>query len=1100
MRLTTIILITAILQVSAASYGQKITLSEKNAQLVKVFDQISAQSGFDFLVSASILKDSKPVRIQVKNMELSDVLDQLFEGRELKYSIENKSVVVSKKETSFIDNLIARFQAIDVRGRVVDEKGEPLVGATVKNKLSGKSVSTNTNGNFYLQNVDDNATILISYVGFKTLEVSAKEDLGILTMNLVDNSLNQVQVIAYGQVEKKYATSNQGTITAEQISRQPVSNPLLALQGRIPGLLIQQTTGQTVGRVGILVQGLNSLKSGSDPFFVIDGVPYSPSFTSLSLAGSNLGNANTIGRSLNANGGSAFNFINPADIESVTVLKDADATAIYGSRAANGAILIITKKGRAGKTKVDLNLQSGWGKATERPTYLNTDQYLEMRREAYKNSGQQIPTTATTPNSSNFDLTIWDPNKNHDWWDELVGGTANYTSAQATVSGGTERTTFLAGGGYNRQTTVFSNDLADNKYNVNLAINSSSENQKFKFNIKGSFLQDKNRLNSVDLTGVVANLAPNAPDLYKADGSLNWGPYPKDPNQYSFENPLARAFEEYHSTTNNFIANSLVSYEPISGLTVKSSFGYNMLFGEEMLLRRSESFNPRFIGNFANSSFLDKSINSYIIEPQISYVKTTRFGAIDLLLGSSFQETKTKVSGLDASGFNSNIQLANIQAASTVRARSTGENLYKYNAFFARLNYRFIDKYILNLTVRRDGSSRFGDNNKLNNFYSVGGAWLFAEEGFTKRVLPVLSTGKIRLNYGTTGNDQIDDYQYESLLGNINFEVPFQGITALSPTGHANPFLQWEKTNKLNFGIDLGFFQNRISLSADYYKNRSSNQLVDYVLPGITGFYTVRKNFEATIQNSGLELLLNVSPVIRGSFRWNFSFNATVPRNKLVAFPGLESSPYAANYIIGQPVNILKVYKFGGVNPTTGLYQYIDAKGETVTSPDFRADNTKLININPKWYWGLSNTLAYKGFELDFLLQYINQISPNIKYEKNSMGLMGQNQLTYVLDRWQKVGDITDVQKFQNRTYANNISASDAKYGDGSFLRLKNASLSYNIPKTLLNKFDVGSVRAYVQGQNLLTISKYKGGDPESHSINFLPPLRMYTLGVQVSF
>jgi hypothetical protein len=432
--------------------------------------------------------------------------------------------------------------------------------------------------------------------------------------------------------------------------------------------------------------------------------------------------------------------------------------------------------------------------------------------------------------------------------------------------------------------------------------------------------------------------------------------------------------------------------------------------------------------------------------------------------------------------------------------------MYKYDAIFARLNYRFQDKYILDLTARRDGSSRFGDANKQHTFYAAGAAWLFRDEEIVKNNLTWLSTGKLRMSYGTTGNDQIADYTYQSLLDIYPVDVPYQGGTSIYPTSISNPYLQWEETRKLNVGTNLGFLKDRIQLDVNYFRNRSSNQLIAYILPSTTGFTGITKNFDATVQNSGIEILLNFSPIRAKNFNWQSSLNFTNPKNKLIAFPNLATSSYAYKYIIGQPINIVQAYKFAGVNPTTGLYQFINSKGETVSSVDATTDRTVLIDPNPKWYGGFSNSFQYKGFQLDFLIQAVKQMAPNYRFGRYpgvGSAVLG-NEPIGVLDRWTKPGDEASQQMFsanlsKTLTPALRAKNSDAAYSDASYVRLKNVSLSYTLPTEWLKKARISSARLYMQGQNLITITNFIGTDPETKAIFYLPPLRMYTIGVQVS-
>ncbi|WP_285009398.1 SusC/RagA family TonB-linked outer membrane protein [Pedobacter faecalis] len=1093
MRLIVVLLTTAILQVSAAGYAQKISLSKKSAPLIGVFNDIRNQSGYDFVFTTALLESAKPVSINVKNTELKEVLDKIFENQPLTYTIEDKTVVVSKKESSLLDKVIARFQAIDVRGKVVDEQNQPLAGASVTVKGKNQQTKTDAQGNFYLQNVDEKATLVISFVGFKTTEVSVKEDLGILTLKLEDNSLEQVQVIAYGEVQKKFSTSNIGSVNAKTIENQPITNPLLALQGRVAGLFILQSSGVSGASVNVTVQGQNSLKKGNVPFYVIDGVPYEPN----SLM------SRTTPGVMNGAAYSNLSFINPADIESIDVLKDADATAIYGSRAANGAILITTKKGKAGQTKVDLNLQTGWGKVAKTPNMLTGSEYLELRRETYQN-GQ------TSPSTTDYDVNgVWDSSRDVNWQKELVGSTAQYQNLQASVSGGSDKTQFLAGAGYLRETPVFLGNFSNVKTTVRFNVNHASQNNKFRFFLSGKYLQGNNQLPTVDFSEIAATLSPNAPDLYKADGTLNWSPLPTNPNILTFINPAANLLTTYSDKARNLIANSNISYEVIPGLSLKSTFGYNRLASDELVKNPMTSKKPDILPIRNSASYSNKSIETWIIEPQLTFNKTFAFGAIDALLGSTFQQTNSNLISLSGVDYASDAQLSDLNSAGTKSVDYSLQSTYRYSAIFGRLNYRYKDRYIINLSARRDGSSRFGSQNLFHSFYSVGGAWLFTEENFIKNTIPALNYGKLRASYGTTGNDQIGDYEFYSLYNPYSVGVNILNTTGLKPRGLSNAYLEWEETRKLNLGIDLGFFDNRILVNANYFRNRSSNQLLNQNLSVVTGFGSIVRNLPATVQNTGWEFTLDYEPVRGKAFTWQGSANITIPKNKLVRYDGLETSTDRNAYVIGQPITIRKFFNYAGVNPQTGLYQFLNAKGELTSTPSDPVDRTALINTDPKWYGGISNTFNYKGFSLDVFFQFVKQKSlaasrfgsfPGISYNKN--------QPDVVLNRWRKPGDEgAEIQKVTSNFIeilftSLNASSSSGIVSDGTFVRLKNASLSYTLNNELTKRVHISNARFFVQGQNLLTWTNFFGGlDPEIRGgQSTLGTLRMITLGTQLTF
>lgn len=1080
--------------------GKEISISVRKSSLASILNQVSKKSGITIYFVDTDISGYTNIDYDAKDKEVTNILTELFKGKDLQYEvISEKQIGVRKARKSQSTNIEERDTLLTVTGQVTDEKGSPIVGATVVPKGNVKlGTTTNKEGKFVLSGVKANASLVISSVSFLTTEVAiaGRMSIGEVTLKEFIKALDEVQIIAYGEVEKKFSTSDIITIKAEEIARQPVSNPLLTLAGRTPGVFIKQGSGVTASPVTLNVQGQNSLQNSNEPLYVIDGVPYAPQFTDNSL----------MGTAIAGFGGSTFNFINSGDIESISILKDADATAIYGSRAANGAVLITTKKGAAGKTKVDFNLQNGWGQITRRIDLMNTHEYLEIRKERYKNDGQEVPAPGTSPNFTNYDLTFWDQNKYTDWQELLVGGTAKFTDLQGSISGGNAQTQFLAGYGYHRETTVYPGGFYDQKGNVRFNLNHRSNNNKFKYMLSGSYLQAKNTLASGDLMARVLSLAPNSPDLYLPNGKLNWGYLPNGVTA-SFANPLTITIQRFTGRTSNMIADNVIGYEIIPGLELKASIGYNKLEGSENNLRPLAFFRPTATTRVRTASYLEKSITTWIVEPQMTYNKTTSFGTFDILIGSTFQQTKTDILQQSGSGYPTDAQLEDLFSAPTKNVDLTVKNLYRYTAGFGRLNYRLYDKYILNINLRRDGSSRFGAENKFHTFYGIGGAWLFGDESVVKNNLSWLSFGKIRASYGTTGNDQISDYRYLSLVTTYpQAQIAYQDGLSYYPTRIANPFLQWEETRKLNLGIDLGFLKNRIILNLTYARNRSSNQLVGSFLPRITGFSAIDENLPALIQNTSFEGQINAAVVKTKRINWNISGNITVPKNKLISFPGLEKTGYESIYTVGDPTNVIRAYQFAGVNPETGLYQFLNSKGQLTSTPSATDDMTARVNLNPKFYGGISNSINYKGFQLDFLFQFVKQTAQTARFGTGAAiaGEVNFPQLRDMLKRWQKPGDIADYQKVGLSEEVVNAYfyalTSTGQYGDASYIRLKNAALSYSLPKSLISKVNMTNVRLYIQGQNLLTITDFKGGDPETVSIGILPPLQMLTLGIQVTF
>jgi len=403
-----------------------------------------------------------------------------------------------------------------------------------------------------------------------------------------------------------------------------------------------------------------------------------------------------------------------------------------------------------------------------------------------------------------------------------------------------------------------------------------------------------------------------------------------------------------------------------------------------------------------------------------------------------------------------------------------------------------IYKYILNITGRRDGSSRFGPNNKFANFAAVGMAWNFSEENFLKEI-PWLSFGKLRGSFGTSGSDNIGDYQYLNTYSVASGSL-YNGVTGLIPSRLYNPDFSWEKTTKAEVALELGLFKNRVNLTTAYYRNRSSNQLVGYQLPAVTGFTSVNANLNATVQNTGFEADAQIKILKGKELQWNTGFNITIPRNKLISFPGLEGSSYANTYVIGQPLNIIKLYHLEGINPQTGEYQFTDFNGDgRITSPQ---DRQVIENLSVRYFGGWNNQISFRNFNLAFLVQFVNQRSRNYNSSMPSPGQLN-NLPIEALNVWSPQNPTGFYMPYRNTSNPlhSMMQSSDASVSDGSFIRLKNIQLSYKIPMGEQSVFK--NVQIYLQGQNIFTLTNYFGIDPETGSATFLPPLKTYAFGVQ---
>ncbi|MBO0353546.1 SusC/RagA family TonB-linked outer membrane protein [Muricauda ruestringensis] len=1093
MKLTVFLLIISLFQLQAGTgYAQKtkITLNMQGVTVLEVIEEIETITDFDFLYSEKDLDLTRKVSINARKKGIEDVLAILFKNSGVVYTINEKLIIlkpkgeVSKAPTPGV-NPRDDQQQFEVNGTITDPEGNPLPGVNIIIKGTNQGTMSGPDGTYSIR-VQTNDILTFSYVGFKRVElpVNGPDTINIQMQEDV-MSLEGVELNAgYYTVKEREMTGNISRITAEDIQKQPVANPLQALIGRMPGVQVTQQSGVPGGGFTVRIRGQNSLRTDlgvNEPLYIVDGVPYLS--TPLNPQG--------VGTSTLPNSMSPFNSIEPSNIASIEVLKDADATAIYGSRGANGVVLITTKKGMPGKSQVNINVYSGAGKVASSIKLLNTSQYLEMRREAFANDNAEAYLDNPAYDILWPDIKLWDSDRYTNWQNELIGGTAYYNNMQASLSGGNANTQYLVGGSYFRQTTVYPGDNANNRISGHFNFSHTTPNQKFKTVLTASYTSDDINILSQDLTRQALTLAPNAPALYDDNGELNW-------ENSTWDNPLAFLKQEYEGTTDNFITNATLDYELIKDLHISSQFGYNNMQVREVRIRPITALRPNQQNRGGLSQFSDSHRKTWIVEPKVTYKRNIGQGELNLLMGATFQQNTSEVQRISASGYTSDALLKNIQAAPNITIDQSDYSKYRYNAIFGRINYNWRERYIINLTGRRDGSSRFGPGKRFSNFGAVGVAWIFSKERFLQDSF--ISFGKLRGSYGTTGSDAIGDYGYLDTYSSTRY--PYFGQPGLIPTRLANPDYQWETNKKLEAGLELGLVQGRVFISGSWYRNRSSNQLVGFPLPVITGQSTIQFNLPATVENKGWEFTLNTINIQRDKFSWRTGFNISFPENKLLEYENLEASPYANRYRAGKSLFIASGFHYLEVDSETGYYTFEDVDGNGKGTDRF-ADYQYRKEIAQQYYGGLQNTLRYKRFELDFFIQFVKQTGRNYFGDGTfiSPGTLS-NQPVKVMDRWQQLGDITDIQGFSTdlsdlgEAYTF-YQQSDGSIVDASYIRLSNISLSWNLPERL----GLGdNSRLYLQGQNLFTITNYQGLDPESLVSRSLPPLRVLTLGFQLSF
>lgn len=1063
---------------------QKITVVASDVTLETVFKQIEKQTGLKFMYAVDAVDVREKVTVAFEKVMLDDVLESLLGKKRIEWMY--REGIISLRIRSYLVSLLKDSVAskvkeltITVSGKILDKDGNPIPGATVMIKGGKRGTRTNVDGSFVLVGVQINTVLEIRSIGFESKDVVVDGNSLIVRMNGVINRLDETVIRGgYYMDIQRYSTGNATSIKAEAISKQPVSDPLLALQGRVPGMIITQTTGVQGGRVNVQIRGKNSLTKGTVPLFIVDGIPYAPNLTASTLA------------SFGAMGNviSALNFINPGDIESIDILKDADATAIYGSRGANGVVLINTKKGKIGSTKVDLNFYKGYANVARKKKLLNTKEYLEMRNEAYRND-DILPSSNPTDQGYAPDLMIWDTTQYTDWQQKLIGETANYTDLQGSLAGGNMGIQYFLSGNYHKESTVFPGDFSSEKGGGHFSITGVSPNQKLRATLTGEYTINSTNFPGIDFA-VNTTLPPNAPNSHNSDGSLNWA-------NSTWENPYAQIKGRLLEINNNNLLYSIdMMYSLLPGLSIRCNAGYNDLRNNSFSGSMIAGVDPRFknLGVTATAVYADTRSKSWNFEPQFTFNRIVGGNELNLLGGLTLLGNESVQQTGITRGIKEDALIRNPASAATYTIRGA-DSKYKYAAVFGRFGYRLLDKYLLNFTVRRDGSSRFGPRKQFSNFFSIGTGWIFSQEKLVKQMLPFLSFGKLRASYGTTGNDQIGDYQY---LDRYDFQqLPYQAVKGLSVVGVFNADFAWELTKKAEIGLETGFFKDKLFISTSYYRNRSTNQLIGYPLPSMTGTEFIEGNLPAVIQNAGLEVAATSKNISEKNFEWTSSFNISVSRNKLVSYSG-NGSIYAKQ---GRSISVIDIFKILNVDAGTGVYSFSDDEGKPL--PVDQATPIASVELSPSFFGGLQNTFTFKGLQLDLFLQFAKQKGASGLINPDYIPGTRRNQPVEVLDRWRKVGDIKRMQKFsQNNQLYREFAAwltSDRTYGDASYIRLKNISLSWQIPSKIRQKLHLNYCKLYFQGQNILTLTKYKGWDPETQSAVAIPPLRVFTFGIQVS-
>ena len=903
-------------------------------------------------------------------------------------------------------------------------------------------------------------------------------------------AIEEVEINAgYYSVTDRERTGSIGRVDAKTIARQPVSNPLAALHGQVAGVEVTQTSGVPGANITIKIRGENSLINGSDPLFIIDGVPFMMGQSPLNQVGNATNNTSF---SHVTSGISPLNMLNPSDIVSIEVLKDADATAIYGSRGANGVVLITTRKAMAEGMAINVQYRSGLSRPTQLTELLSGSEYLMMRREGYNNDGIEI-TADIAP-----DLLVWDTTAPISFKDLLLPKSAKYNDANISFLGGNRLTQYMISGNYHDEATVYDSRTGNRRFGVNAS--GSLRNPSDNFNITGTFNFSKSNydLPTQDVTRYIRYFPFFR--LYNEDGSLAWDingtPY-QNLSFFTDGNPLAYQHRQYDADIFNLVGQLSSSFKLTQGLNFKANIGTTLTFNDEWSSSPSKSIDI-YSGLLPSATFSNSKMSGWTVEPQLDYSRANKWWDFSALLGATWQHQQWDSRIIMGRDYSSDILLGSVRGAgSSINQDNFRE--YRYQGFYTRLNGKFLDRYIINLSGRRDGSSRFSPENRYTTFAAIGVAWLLNEEPFMQWA-NWLDYAKIRASYGITGNDQIGDYKYIDGWS-VGFQS-YEGIPVMNPLSPYNPAYVWERNKKAEIGFESRFLKERVQIQVAFYRNVSDNQLVQYNLPIQTGFFSVLKNHQAVILNSGWEFLASYQSNNSASVKWYSSINFTLPKNKLLEFPDLETSSYRNRYIVGEATSTKRGYRYLGVNPQTGLYDFEDVDNNGIFNS---ADAIFPIRRDIRLFGGWTNIITFKQWSLSTSWDFKLQDGFNYLYNLRAPGYGYDNQPKDILKRWRKPGDQTTVQRFtgtqgdasQRMQY---LSNSEGVICNASYLRIRNLALSYNLPFRLINPLHLTSCRLSLQGQNLFTLTNYVGSDPENYDMNALPPMRSVVLSVELNF
>lgn len=1113
MKITALLLVVTLSIVNAANtYSQTTTLSVEatNQTIQTVLEHIESQSDFNFFYNTNQINTNKLVSVRANQKNIFEVLDAVFRNTDIKYEVLDKNIILSsKKETASRTSSAINQQDRSVSGVVVDQNDEPVIGANVMVKGTTTGSITSVNGDFILSDVPQSAVLVISYIGYLTKEIPVGDQKSmkiVLTEDL--QTLDEVVVVGYGTMKKSDITGAIASVDKEKIARQPVANVSSALQGLATGVSVTSNSGSPGSASTIRIRGVGTVND-AEPLYVVDGMPVTD-----------------------------INYLSASDIQSMEILKDASASAIYGSRGANGVILITTKKGAVGKTTVTFDAYWGVSKLLNNLNVMSGPEWYDLQTEINK--------VKVEAGASPIDLSLVDRNTSTNWMDEISRSAFMHNYSVGISGGKVDDYKYNLGINYlNQEGTIKKSEYE--RINVrqssektivkdlltvgtNVSISKSNSSGISEYNNSGLYDADY---------GVISNairVEPVIPAI-KPDGTYGSSPY------IDYYNPLASiVYRDSRNKNLAVIGNIYGELEIIKGLKLKSSFG--------MEIRRAEakSFSPvYFVSNSQKNdeSSLSKTHtngNYYTFENTLTYIKTfLRKHSLNVLAGYTNEWGKRETLGLSGRDFIGEAPNLHYIDATLDKSKTTGTNNateYGLISWLGRLHYEYDNRYLLTASIRRDGSSKFAKDNRWGNFPSFALGWRINNEPFFKKLnANWISSLKLRAGWGQIGNQNIGSYldrsllslwtQYGALFGAGSNETLYQGI-AVRRLGNSN--IKWETTESLNVGLDASFFNSQLIFSFEYYNKTTKDMLLAAPMPKYMGYFDDTYTNIGAANNRGIELNLEWRDQIN-DFEYNVGFNLSTIRNRMTKLNGGTPIPsgvlrqqYATYTNEGLPIGAFYGYVTDGLIQTEEQLASVKKAGyqpnaklgdvffvDTNRDGKLDEEDKRMIgNPIPPVIYGFNLGMAWKGFDIS--LQFGGTIGNDIF---NAMRLYTYsltditNKDRALLNYWTPTNTNTNIPRLDAADYNNNNRLSDRYVENGSYLRLRNAQIGYTLPSSLVKKVMLQNVRIYLSGQNLFTISSYSGIDPEvgqsaslARGIDYgiYPQSRVITGGINVTF